>query len=368
IAFIFGALPLTSRRSKNAGGTIGVLWTYSQAGMLLQWAVGGLLGILVLGKIWTLSPGFGITMPAGFCGGHGTAAAIGQAFSRYGYDDILTLAMTAATMGIVASVIIGLILVKWGTRKGYTAFLANFNQLPPELRTGLLPPEKRESMGDTSLSSISMDTLTFNLAIIAMIALGGYGLSKLVGLFLPGFELPVFSCAFVAGIIVKKVFDRTKVSDYVDNRSVGHLSGTFTDYLVAFGIASIKLSVVADFIVPILILLAVGLFVTLVYVMVVGRWLMKDFWFEKAVFTWGWFTGTMAMGIALLRVVDPKMNSRCLDNYALAYLFMAPVEILLVTFAPAAFIAGYGLWFSLTCLVLAVAMMFLAYFKGWHRK
>lgn len=91
IAFIFGALPLISQKAaKGDADNIGSMWTYSQAGMLLQWAFGGLLGLLVLNRIWPFNPAFGITMPSGYCGGHGTAAAIGQAFSQFGYDEILT--------------------------------------------------------------------------------------------------------------------------------------------------------------------------------------------------------------------------------------------------------------------------------------
>ena len=71
--------------------------------------------------------------------------------------------MTAATFGIVAAVIIGLIIIKWGTKKGHTSFLANYDDLPHELQTGLLPGDKRESMGESSCSSISIDSLTFNL-------------------------------------------------------------------------------------------------------------------------------------------------------------------------------------------------------------
>ena len=62
---------------------------------------------------------------------------------------------------------------------------------------------------------------------------------------------------------------------------------------------------------------------------------MKDCWFEKAIFTWGWFTGTMAMGIALLRVADPKMRSR------------------------------YGLVFTGICLAAGLAVLATAYIKGW---
>ena len=364
IAFIFGALPLTSQKTKG-NQEIGAMWVYSQAGMLLQWAFGGLLGLLVLSQFWPLSPAFGITMPSGYCGGHGTAAAIGQAFGQLGQDEILTLAMTAATFGIVASVILGLIFVKWGTKNKHTAYLADYKDLPSELRTGLLPQEKRESMGESTCSSISIDSLTFNLAIISAIALGGYGISKLAVYYMPGFELPVFSCAFVAGIIIKKMLDKTRASESICPQTVGHISGTMTDYLVAFGIASIKLSVVLEYIVPLAILLLSGLAVTLIYVFFMGRKLMKECWFEKALFTWGWFTGTMAMGIALLRVVDPKMKSRCMDSYALAYLFIAPVEIALITFAPVAFVNGYGLLFASICLVAGLGVLSVAYFKKW---
>ena len=368
IAFIFGALPLTSQKTKGNQQEIGAMWVYSQTGLLLQWAFGGLLGLLVLNQIWPLSPGFGITMPSGYCGGHGTAAAIGQAFGQLGHDEILTLAMTAATFGIVGSVILGLIFVKWGAKKKHTTYLADYKDLPSELRTGLLPQEKRESMGESTCSSISIDSLTFNLAIICAIALGGYGISKLAAHFMPGFELPVFSCAFVFGILFKKLLDRTRASESICPQTVGHISGSMTDYLVAFGIASIKVSVVIEYIVPLAILLLSGLAVTLIYVFVMARKLMKECWFEKVLFTWGWFTGTMAMGIALLRVVDPKMKSRCLDSYALAYLFIAPVEISLITFAPVAFVNGYGLLFSGICLAAGLGVLSVAYFKKWFIK
>jgi ESS family glutamate:Na+ symporter len=365
IAFIFGALPLTSQKVQGKNRGIANMWAYSQGGLLLQWAFGGFLGLLILNQLWPLSPGFGITMPSGFCGGHGTAAAIGQAFGQLGHDEILTLAMTAATAGIVASVILGLIFVKWGASKKHTAFLADYNDLPAELQTGLLPQDKRESMGESTCSSISIDSLTFNLSLVCLIAFCGYGISKLAAHFMPGFELPVFSCAFVAGILLKKVFDRTLVTEYICPKTVNHISGALTDFLVAFGIASIKISVVIEYIVPLAILLLSGLAVTLIYVFVMARKLMKECWFEKALFTWGWFTGTMAMGIALLRVVDPKMKSRCLDNYALAYLFIAPVEISLITFAPVAFVNGYGLIFAGICLVAGLGVLAVAYFKKW---
>ena len=71
------------------------------------------------------------------------------------------------------------------------------------------------------------------------------------------------------------------------------------------------------------------------------------------------------MGIALLRIVDPKMMSKALDDYALAYLPCAPVEILLITIVPIMFTAGQGIWLMLICLAISVMLLFLASRLKW---
>ena len=368
IACIFSCLPFVSASGHGMGKQVGRMWVYSQAGLLAQWLLGGVMGLVLLRCFWPgLNSGFGLSLPAGFCGGHGTAAAIGTAFRTYGYDDMLTLAMTSATVGLIAAVVVGLLIVKWGTKRGYTAFLVNFKDLPPEYRTGLVPEEKRQAMGTSTFSSISIDSLTFHLAVVLMVALGGYGMSKAVALAAPDLSLPVFSCAFVVGIVVAFAFRRTGVQHYLCRETMGHLSGTFTDILVTCGIASIKLSVVWDNLWPLLVLLLSGLLCTFLYVFVVARRILRECWFEKAMFTWGWFTGTMAMGMALLRVVDPERKSHCLEDYALAYLFIAPVEIALVTFAPVAFMTGWGGLFLSLCLGALCAVLAVGWLKGWMK-
>ena len=357
IAFVFAALPFTSTSKAKEVAKVKRMWGYSQGGMLLQWAFGGLLAILVLGKIWPLNDSFGITMPAGFCGGHGSAAALGEAFSNFGQDEVLTLAMTAATVGIICSILMGLIFLRIGTKRGYSACLTQAETLPEELRTGLTSEENRKSIGDNMFSTISISTLTFNLSVIALAVLGGYLVSKTVSHFAPSLELPVFSCSYIVGILVKFVCDRTHVTERVSAETSSHLSGMFTDYLVAFGIASIKISVVTQYLTPMLILLGLGLVFTAVYVYIAAKYIFKEYWFEKAMFSWGWFTGTMAMGMALFRIADPDGRSHCVDHYAIAYIFVAPVEIALITFAPLAFSSGYGLIFSSACAVIGLSLL-----------
>lgn len=357
IAFVFAALPFTSTSKAREVAKVKRMWGYSQGGMLLQWGFGGLLGILFLGQIWPLNDSFGITMPAGFCGGHGSAAALGDAFAGFGQDEVLTLAMTSATFGIICSIVIGLIFLRIGTKRGYSACLTEAEKLPEELRTGVVEKANRKSIGEGIFSTISVSTLTFNLSVIGLVVLGGYLISKGVSRVAPMLELPVFSCSYIVGILVKFVCDRTKVTEYVCPETSSSLSGMFTDYLVAFGIASIKISVVSQYLVPMLILLFAGLIFTACYIYIAARYIFKEYWFEKAMFSWGWFTGTMAMGMALLRIADPDSRSHCVDHYAIAYIFIAPVEIALITFAPIIFTSGYGLLFSSIAVVIGLSLM-----------
>ena len=76
----------------------------------------------------------------------------------------------------------------------------------------------------------------------------------------------------------------------------------------------------------------------------------------------------MAMGIALLRITDPDSKSGCLDDYAFAYLYIAPVEIALVSLSPLAFCHGLGWLFVTVCLMAGVAILGLAVARGWLKK
>ena len=357
IAFVFASLPFTSISGSKEFAKVKRMWGYSQGGMLLQWAFGGLIGILLLSRIWPLNESFGIAMPSGYCGGHGSAAALGNAFAGLGQDEMLTLAMTAATVGIICSIVLGLVFLRIGTRRGYSSCLTQAETLPEELRTGLVAKGSRRSIGEEVFSGISVSTLTFHLSLLALIVLFGYLLSRAGAILAPGLELPVFSCAYIAGMMIRALWKYTNIKDYICPQTMSSLSGMFTDYLVAFGIASIKLSIVGQYIVPLTILLVSGLLFTALYIFLAAKHIFKEYWFEKAMFSWGWFTGTMAMGMALLRIADPDSRSKCMDHYAIAYIFIAPIEIALITFAPIIFCNGYGLLFSLICLIAGLSVL-----------
>lgn len=371
IALVFGSLPLSSPKfsMKEVAGRVGPMWAYASIGMLLQWAVAGLFGIFVLKLIWPdLHDAFGVMLSTGYYGGHGTAAAIGEAFNGLGWDEAASLGMTTATVGVILAIVGGLVFIKWAAKNKHTAFISDFADLPNELRSGLVPEEKRDSMGSATTSSISIEPLTFHLALVFFVAFLGYTLSVGVKQWYPQLELPVFSCAFIVGLILKKAFDATNVTNYICPQTTQRIGSMATDLLVAFGVASIKLGVVVKYAVPLIVLCVAGIFIVWGISFYFGRRLSKTFWFERTIFAWGWWTGTMAMGIALIRIVDPKLASKAMDDYALAYLPIAPVEILLITFVPILFMNGMGLWLSLGCLLLTFIIIFIAVRMGWWIK
>lgn len=371
IALVFGALPLSSPKfsAKEVAGRVGPMWAYAQLGMLLQWGILGIFGLFVMKVIWPdLNDAFGVMLSTGFYGGHGTAAAIGEAFNGLGWDEAASLGMTTATVGVICAIIGGLIMIKWAAKNKQTAFIADFADLPNELRSGLVPEEKRESMGSATTSGISVEPLTFHFALVLLVAFLGYSLSVGVKQIYPQLELPVFSCAFIVGLILKKIFDATKVTNYICPNTTQRIGSMATDLLVAFGVASIKLGVVVKYAVPLIVLILAGAIIVFGITFFFGRHLSKTYWFERTIFAWGWWTGTMAMGIALIRIVDPKLASKAMDDYALAYLPIAPVEILLITFVPIMFVNGMGLWLSLGCLALSALIVLLAVKMGWWIK
>ena len=371
IALVFGALPLSSPKfsAKEIAGRVGPMWAFAQLGMLVQWGLAGLFGIFVLKLFWPeLNDAFGVMLSTGFYGGHGTAAAIGEAFNGLGWDEAASLGMTTATMGVICAIIGGLIMIKWAAKNKQTAFIADFADLPNELRSGLVPEEKRDSIGSATTSAISIEPLTFHLALVLLVAFLGYSMSVGVKQLYPQLELPVFSCAFIIGLLLKKAFDATGVTNYICPQTTQRIGSMATDLLVAFGVASIKLGVVVKYAIPLVVLIIAGALMVFAVTFFFGRRLSKTYWFERTIFAWGWWTGTMAMGIALIRIVDPKLASKAMDDYALAYLPIAPVEIILITFVPIMFVNGMGVWLSLGCLLLSALIVLLSVKMGWWIK
>lgn len=312
---------------------------YRLVSLFMQFAIPILATVLVFKKIWPdLNEGFGMLMAAGFYGGHGTAAAVGDTFATLGWPDAMDLAITFATIGILTGVFGGIIMINLATKKNQTAYIESFDKIPGDLRTGLISKENRKSIGDETISPVSLDTLAFHLSII----LGISGISYLINVWigknlLPG--VPDFTIAYIIALVFFLIFRKTKVYDYIDTGINDKISGTATDYLVFFGVASIRLDVIAKYAGPLALMAIIGIIIVVLSIYPFGKAYNKDSWFERSIFIYGYSTGVFAIGFVLLRIVDPDNKSRTVEDVALTPL-TSFIEIAIWSTLPALLFAG----------------------------
>ena len=120
---------------------------------------------------------------------------------------------------------------------------------------------------------------------------------------------------------------------------------------------------------PLLVLSLIGLVFVFGYLLIVSQHLFHNFWFERGIYIFGWSTGVAAIGVTLLRVVDPNLRSKTLEDYGMAYVFMSFIEIGLIAILPSLVVSGYQFAAGAVCLViffllLAINVKIYGIFKG----
>jgi ESS family glutamate:Na+ symporter len=345
ICAIFSAVGLSTRLPR--GGELihrtGRLWALSQTVILSQWILGVLFGILLIPTLFPdLPPAFGLLVPEAFVGGHGTVAGVNDTMVAMGWEDFLSLGYTAATVGVFLAVLGGMAIINVFVRLGFLTNVQRFEDMDVEIRRGLTPANKRSTIGDETVSSSSVHVFTLHLALIGVVTFAGHQFVELVTGFYPSLAIPVFACCFIIGCLTRHIMDRTGLYQHFDDRIVGATASSATDFLIFFGVTSIKLSVLVSNTVPLLILLALGIALCIFCTLVLAPMMLKEDWAPKAVFTWGWATATVGLSVLLLRVCDPKGKSHVLDDFAIAYLPCSIGDILLLSLVPTLVMAGQG--------------------------
>jgi ESS family glutamate:Na+ symporter len=365
IVLVFACLALTdSLDLKKMGKPIGAFASYGVLMYSAQVLVGVLAAVLLLTPVWGTPDGFGLLLVAGWAGGFGSAAAMGTVFTDAGWAEATTLGFTSATVGLIIGFVGGIAMAKVGARRGHAAEFRGMKSLPNHLRTGLLRNvNDRESSGQSTMSAGSIESAALQIAVVLSISFEAYMLAEGAKLIIPGVSLPLFSLAFLVGLIVRIISKKTGADHYLDSTSQKSISGLSTDLLIVCGIASIVPQVVGSYWLPLTILFVLGLALCLTLVFFVAPRMLGENWFEKSIFTWGWATGAVATGIALLRIIDPKLKTKTMETFAIAYLPLMPVEVVTISFAPFLALAGLswasaGIWGLLAALAITLPWVF----------
>ena len=124
-----------------------------------------------------------------FVGGHGTAAAVGGIYAKMGIEDAAGLGVVLSTIGLIAAICGGLLLINVGARLGWTKYVSAEQVARRVKETGgatALPEDKREPIGYARVANDGVNNLLFQLAMVlgvltAIVGVAGAALSARAG-------------------------------------------------------------------------------------------------------------------------------------------------------------------------------------------
>jgi ESS family glutamate:Na+ symporter len=307
------------------------------------------IGVWIIALKWffkDLPSMFPAILPVGFEGGHGTAAGMADTFDELGWAAGKDFALTSATFGILSAIVVGMTLINWAERKGYTSQKAGSDE------SEIIPEGKRPEAGKLTVNSDVIETLSLHIAVVGLACLIGWLIKFGLGEIGDSVEnekwqmifhaIPLFPLCMLGGIIVQLIDDKFNTHHLIDLGMIRRIQNCALDFLVVAAIATIQLKVIMSGIVPLVILVVVGIIWNVFCVMWLARRLLPDAWFERAIAEMGQSMGVTATGLLLLRVVDPEYETDAADAFACKQLLHEPIM-------------GGGLWTAMAIPLIATA-------------
>jgi glutamate:Na+ symporter, ESS family len=331
-----------------------------------QYLVAGIVVLALLQPLLGSHPLMATLVEVGFEGGHGTAAGMGRTYTDLGFPAGRTLALAMATVGVIASVLLGTVLVLVGQARSW--LLRHRHRSPAALVGG-----RKESFGAKERLAaeeaaglipahqvISLDVLTLNLC-LAGVAVGiGVVIKQAIVQIAPLFDaVPVFPLAMVGGLLIQLLLQKLNqpfLASATDQASIASLA---MDVLITAAMASLNLPLLADNLLPFTLLALTGLTWNVLMVLVLAPRLFSDAWFERAIADFGQATGSTANGLLLLRMADPMGHSHVMEAFSFKQLLFEPFlgGGLITAFAPLGVATlGLGRW-TVLCLALTLGAL-----------
>ena len=335
VTVVLGLSFFGSRSSHNFGRV--ALSAVTQGGLMHQTQVLVGMGatLLMMPYFPNLPFAFGLTAVFGFHGGHGTANAAGAALAAAGWADGVSVANTMATAGLLSGIVLGMLVINIGVRRGWSQKVSKPQDVPQDIRKGYVPVEKRTSIGKGVTYNDALDPLALQLAFVGVI----YGSARLLSRSLIWIhpllkEIPLFACAMICGALLSYLLKKLKMADYIDRPTVNRISGVALDYLVCSAIATLSLKVFALYMIPMLVTIGAVIAANIIANFYFA-WKMFDIdWFERAMGSYGLESGVLATGLMLLRVIDPKFETTGQESAAASAALCYPWSLPYIMFMP----------------------------------
>ncbi len=282
---------------------------------LLQGVFG--MGITILAAMTFMPDLFkasGLILPFGYGQGTGQALNYGIIYEDKGFVGGADFGLTIAALGFLSAAIGGVVHLNWRKATG---------KLVKSARTdGSDYHEEVETAGEIPMQE-SVDKLTIQISLVAVAYVIAYVFMYILGELLPGMKATIYGFNFLLGVvgatIVKSGVNLLRKTGlmgrkYINNFLMTRTSNFFFDLMVVAGVAAIRLDKLQSYWGIVLILGAVGLVVTYIYLRIVCKKLFPDYEEEQFLMMYGMLTGTASTGTILLREVDGEFKTPAADN------------------------------------------------------
>ena len=371
ISFISITLIRTPEGSGNTTKTmlrgivgLGIIWT-------LLYGLTPIIGtgiVYLTGQSVDMNPIYGMLIQFAFCQGPGQSVTYGTLFETFGWPNAVTVAVAFSVVGFIVAFAIGIPIAKWGIKKGLAKHCGKIDEA---ILKGYLRKEEQTSMmvKDTTCNS-NIETLTYHFAIIGFCYLMAVGLSIIFS-YIPGFlGVAMSGMMFMNGIysalIVKYAMIKLKLDFMLENTLQTKITSWTSDYLVVCAFMAVSVSIIINWIVPILVLAALTTFVTFFVCFYFGRRLGGSNDFERTLGIYGACTGTIPSGISLVRIIDPDFKTSTAIELGACNVVMfanTPIYLLILAYAS----GTIDLWTTLGSLALCciVYLVILKLNKNW---
>ena len=304
----------SSRKEYLRGGMwMSLIWTASFA---LQAAAGAVV-------IWgynlfsseTLAPAYGFLVTHGFTQGPGQGLAIGGMWeNNYGMADTRILGLIYANIGFVVAFIMGVPVARWVVSKKLNA--NKKAAMTEEFLRGIYKDKRKHVIGHETTHSANIDTLAVHIAVLGVAYFItyhwlGWAVANLKGI--PGIgTLCSWGFFFLHGLVVcliiRFVMNKLGCGHLLNFGVQKHITGLAVDVMLVSSFMSVKLSVLTQYIVPIVLVCIAATLVTFILIWTFGRKL-NNLGSERMIAQFGCCCGATANGLLLLRILDPDYST-----------------------------------------------------------
>ena len=304
-------------------------------GQMMAWGqyfFAGLMVVFILGPFFGMPPITASLLEISFEGGHGTVAGMSGVFDELNFADGKAIANGLATASLITSLILGLILINWGKRKGhlrpgglikiarnkvyYHKIISDLHDKGITLREHLTP-KRIFSHILLALSAVGLGFLIH--AALSQLEALTWGKAGVV--IMP--FLPLFTFCMIGGMLVGE-FAR-KMGMKISRTIVDLLSSIALSGLIMTAIGTMSLSFLDAHAEVFGLLYLTGVVWILFSFIFLARKMFPEYWFQNAIISFGQSMGMTATGLLFAQMVDPKNRTNAVESFGYKQLLFEPL-------------------------------------------